>query len=385
MKRSTDRILTTHAGSLPRPSELVPLMRAVERGEPHDEGARAALVRQAVRDVVGKQIAHGLDIVNDGEMGKPGFINYANERLAGFERAATSGKSQWAGTRETNAFPEFYALAARGSEDKRLRMLCTGPITYQGQAQIRADIETLKAALPEGRYAEAFLPSVSPAMLAAFQRNAYYASEEEFLYAIAEAMREEYQAIVEAGFLVQIDDPGILLHYMRAPDMRLEDWRKWAQVRIAALNHSLRGISPERVRYHTCHGINMGPRVHDMPLEHYIDLMLKVEAGGYSFEAANPRHEHEWRLWEKAKLPEGKVLIPGVITQSTVLVEHPELIADRIERYASVVGRENVIASADCGFASSATADEIHPSIVWAKFKSLAEGARIAGSRLYRG
>lgn len=384
MKRSTDRILTTHVGSLPRPADLVPLMRSVDRGEPYDEKARAAQVKQAVKDVVNKQIEHGLDIINDGEMGKPGFINYANERLGGFERAASSGKAQWAGTRETIAFPEFYGLASGASEDKRLRMVCTGPISYKGHDQIRADIEILKAALLEGKVAEAFLPAASPNMLANFQRNAYYKSDEEFLFAIADGMREEYRAIVEAGFLVQIDDPGILGHYMRNPGIRLDDWRKWAEVRVEAINYSLRGISAERVRYHTCHGINMGPRVHDMPLENYVELMLKVNAGGYSFEAANPRHEHEWRVWESVKLPEGKILIPGVITQSTVLVEHPQLVADRIERFANLVGRENVIASADCGFASSAMSDEIHPTVVWAKFKSLAEGAQIATSRLYR-
>lgn len=385
MKRSTDRILTTHVGSLPRPPELVALMRKAERGEPYDQTACAALVKQAIGDVVRKQTACGIDIVNDGEMGKPGFINYANDRLGGFERVPLSGKSQWAETRETNAFPEFYESASHGGgSDKRVRMVCTGPISYQGRSLVQADIALLKAALQGEQFEEAFLPSVSPAMLAGFQSNAYYKTDEEFLFAIAETMREEYAAIVDAGLVVQIDDPAMLAHHLRNPAMSMEEWRKWAYVRVEALNHSLRGISQERIRYHTCYGINMGPRVHDMPLEDHIDLMLAVNAGGYSFEAANPRHEHEWRLWEKVKLAKGKILIPGVITQSTVLVEHPELVAERIERFAKVVGRESVTASADCGFASSATSDEIHPTVVWAKFASLVEGARIATSRLYR-
>jgi 5-methyltetrahydropteroyltriglutamate--homocysteine methyltransferase len=382
MKRSTHRILTTHVGSLPRPAELVEIMGAIGRGEPYDARRRDELVKAAVTDAVTKQTERGIDVVNDGEMGKPGFINYANDRLAGFERAPPNQKSQWAGTRETIAFPEFYAAEGQVI-DRRLRMQCVGPISYKGQAQIAADINLLKTALAGKTYEEIFVPSVSPSLLANFQRNLFYKTKEEYLFAVADAMHEEYKAIVDAGCLVQIDDPGPLAHYLRNPTMTLPEWKSWAMAEVEALNHALRGIPQEKVRHHFCHGINMGPRVHEMELVDHIELVLKVNAGGYSFEAANPRHEHEWRIWETVKLPEGKVIIPGVVTQSTVLVEHPTLVADRIERFASVVGRENVIASTDCGFASNAGSAEIHPTVVWAKFDALAEGARVASDRLW--
>jgi 5-methyltetrahydropteroyltriglutamate--homocysteine methyltransferase len=316
-------------------------------------------------------------------MGKPGFINYANDRLGGFERAPPNTKSMWSGTRETNAFPEFYETEIK-TIDRRLRLQCIGPITYKGHALIAEDIRLLKSALAGKQYEQIFVPSVSPSLLANFQRNLFYKTGEEYVFAVAEALREEYKAIVDAGCLVQIDDPGLLSHHMRNPDLSMEAWRKWAAVQVEALNHALRGIPPEKVRHHTCHGINMGPRVHEMEFKEHVDVVLQINAGGYSFEAANPRHEHEWRVWEEIKLPDGKVIIPGVVTQSSVLVEHPVLVADRIERFASLVGRENVIASTDCGFASSATSAEIHPTVVWAKFASLVEGARIASRRLWK-
>jgi 5-methyltetrahydropteroyltriglutamate--homocysteine methyltransferase len=383
MKQSSHRILTTHVGSLPRPPELVEIMRAIGNGEPYDPRRRDELVKMAVVDVVNKQVERGVDVVNDGEMGKPGFINYANDRLGGFERAPANLKSQWAGTRETNAFPEFYEPESRVI-DKRLRMQCVGPISYKGHAQVKEDIQLLKSALAGKPYEEIFVPSVSPSLLANFQRNLFYKTQEEYLLAVADAMREEYRTIVDAGCLVQIDDPGPLAHYLRNPSLTLEAWQKWAMGQVEALNYALRGIPPEKVRHHFCHGINMGPRVHEMDFKDHIDLVLKINAGGYSFEAANPRHEHEWRIWETVKLPEGKIIIPGVVTQSTVLVEHPTLVADRIERFASVVGRENVIASTDCGFASNAGSAEIHPTVVWAKFDALMEGARIASERLWK-
>jgi 5-methyltetrahydropteroyltriglutamate--homocysteine methyltransferase len=383
MKRSVDRILTTHVGSLPRPTELMELMRAVGRGEPYDARRRTQLVQAAVNDVVARQVAVGIDIVNDGEMGKPGFINYANDRLGGFEPAPAHDKSMWSGTRETKAFPEFYAAELQ-TVDKRLRMQCTGEITYKGQALIAEDIRILKSALAGKAYEEIFVPSVSPSLLANFQRNLFYKTSEEYLFAVAEALGEEYRAIVDSGCLVQIDDPGLLSHHMRNPDLTMAEWRKWAAVQVEALNHALRGIAPEKVRHHTCHGINMGPRVHEMELKDHIDVVLRINAGAYSFEAANPRHEHEWRVWEEVKLPDGKAIIPGVVTQSSVLVEHPVLVADRIVRFASIVGRENVIASTDCGFASSATSTEIHPTVVWAKLGAMVEGARIASERLWR-
>jgi 5-methyltetrahydropteroyltriglutamate--homocysteine methyltransferase len=263
-------------------------------------------------------------------------------------------------------------------------MVCTGPISYKGHAHVQADIANLKAALGARRVTDAFMPAISPTSVEDWQRNRYYKTQEEFLFAIAEAMHEEYKAIVDAGFILQIDDPHVATYYVIRSDLSVEQVRKWAEVRIEALNHALRDLPRDRVRWHTCYGINIGPRVHDLELKHFVDVMLKIRAGAYSFEAANPRHEHEWRVWETVKLPDGAVLIPGTITQSTVLVEHPELVAERIVRFANVVGRENVIAGADCGFATFAGSTEIHPSVVWAKVDALVEGARIATKQLWR-
>jgi 5-methyltetrahydropteroyltriglutamate--homocysteine methyltransferase len=263
-------------------------------------------------------------------------------------------------------------------------MMCTSPITYKGHELLRRDIENLKAALEGVRVEDVFMPAISPSNIAGWQRNQYYKTNEEYLFAIAGAMREEYRAIVDAGFLVQIDDPELVTCYVTHPALSIEQCRKLGETSVEALNHALRGIPVDKVRFHTCYGINMGPRVHDMEMRDIADIMLKVNAGAYSFEAANPRHEHEWRIWENFKLPEGKSLIPGVITHTSVLVEHPELVAERVEKFARVVGRENVIAGADCGFATFASAaQEIHPSIVWAKFKSLSEGARLATKHLW--
>jgi 5-methyltetrahydropteroyltriglutamate--homocysteine methyltransferase len=262
-------------------------------------------------------------------------------------------------------------------------MICTGPITYKGQSQLKADLDNLKAGLQGLSPAEVFVPSVAPTSIEDFNPNKQYKTGEEYVHAIAAAMREEYMAIVDAGFLLQIDDPHLATYYVLHPELSIADVRRWAAVRVEALNHALRGIPEDKIRWHTCYGINMGPRVHDMELKDLVDIILKVRAGAYSFEAANPRHEHEWRVWGEAKLPAGKILIPGVITHSNVLVEHPELVAERIGKYAEVVGRENVIAGADCGFASTAETKEIHPTIVWAKFASMVEGARIASKRLW--
>ena len=248
------------------------------------------------------------------------------------------------------------------------------PITYKGHAQLKRDIDNLKAALNGVKAEEVFMPAISPSNIEDWQRNAYYKSQEEYIFAIADAMREEYQAIVDAGFLVQIDDPRLVTYYIIHPEASIADCRKWAEIRVAALNHALRDIAPEKIRFHTCYGINMGPRIHDMELKDIVDIILKIRAGAYSFEAANPRHEHEWKVWKNVKLPDGKILIPGVISHSTILVEHPELVAERIVRYAGIVGRDNVIAGSDCGFATFAGSKEVHPSIVWAKFKALSEG-----------
>ena len=263
-------------------------------------------------------------------------------------------------------------------------MICTGPITYKGHAQLKRDIANLKSALKGVPVEEAFMPAISPSNIEDWQKNAYYKSQEQYVFAIAEAMREEYMAIVDAGFLVQIDDLRLVTYYIIHPEASIEDCRKWAQLRIAALNHALRDIPPEKIRFHTCYSINQGPRKYELELDDVIDLVLGVNAGAYSFEAANPRHEHEWKVWKQVKLPDGKILIPGVISHSTILVEHPELVADRIIRYAEIVGRENVIAGSDCGFATFAGSKEVHPSIVWAKLKALSEGARIASKQLWR-
>jgi 5-methyltetrahydropteroyltriglutamate--homocysteine methyltransferase len=380
MKRSVDRILTTHAGSLPRPAELLAAIQDPKR----DADAYPALVRRAVTDAVRRQVEVGLDVVTDGEMSKPSFITYVTERLSGFERSAEPGALPWAGSKEATTFPEFYEPMLRQSPNAAApRFVCTGPVRYVGHAQVRADVERLEAALTGAKVEEAFIPAIAPSNVEGRQQNAYYKTDEEYLFAIAEAMREEYRAIVDAGFLLQIDDPRLVTYYILNPRSTVAECRAWAEVRVEALNHALRGIPRERVRFHTCYSINMGPRVHDMQLRDVVDVILRVRAGAYSFEAANPRHEHEWRVWEGVRLPEGALLIPGVITQSTVLVEHPELVADRIERFAGVVGRDNVIAGADCGFASFAGSTEIHPSVVWAKLGALAEGAGIASRRLW--
>jgi 5-methyltetrahydropteroyltriglutamate--homocysteine methyltransferase len=387
MKRSTERILTTHAGSLPRPDDLLAMVQARAQGGRFDEPAYSARLRQAVADVVRQQVRLGIDVVDDGEMSKPGFIHYVNERLGGFAPSPDApSRSTWADSRETRAFPEFYAWFAQALPSpatKAAHLACVGPITYKGRALLQADLENLKAALAGVNLAEVFVPAVSPSNVEEWNPNRHYRSDEEYLFAIAEAMREEYRAIVDAGFLLQIDDPRLVTYYILHPEASIAECRRWGRIRVEALNHALRGIPEDRVRFHTCYGINMGPRVHDMELKDIVDVILAVRAGAYSLEAANPRHEHEWRVWEEVKLPDGKVLIPGVITQSSVLVEHPEVVAERIVRFASVVGRENVIAGSDCGFATFAGSLEIHPSIVWAKLSALAEGARLASRRLW--
>ena len=386
MKRSNDRILTTHAGSLPRPPDLLELIRAKSSAEPFDQGGFTTRVRTAVSVIVRKQAQLRVDVVDDGEMGKPGFIPYVNERLSGFEPDRQGRGSPWSGSREVRAFPEFYEWFGRTMPSppaRSMHMVCTGPIAYKGAKEVQADIDNLKAALQGATVQEAFIPAISPTSIEDWQRNAYYKTDEEYLFAIADAMHQEYRAIVDAGFLVQIDDPHLATHYITHPELGVEQVRRWAEVRVEALNHALRGLPRDRIRWHTCYGINIGPRVHDLELRHFVDVMLKIRAGAYSFEAANPRHEHEWRVWESVKLPEAAVLIPGTITQSTVLVEHPELVAQRIVRFAKVVGRENVIAGADCGFATFAGSTEIHPSVVWAKFEALVEGARIATHKLW--
>jgi 5-methyltetrahydropteroyltriglutamate--homocysteine methyltransferase len=388
MKQSAERILTTHVGSLPRPPDLLDMIQAKERGEPIDSGAFADRVKSTVAEVVRRQADAGIDIVADGEMGRFGFIPYVNERLAGLEaRPNPVTQGTWARSREHLAFPEYYAWAAQmpgaAGGAQRNQWVCTGPIAYKGQEALARDIDNLKAALGQVRCEEAFMPAVSPAQLAGWNKNEFYKTDEEFRVAVADALHEEYRAIVDAGLVLQIDDPQLASHYTTHPELDIAQCRNVAAATVELLNHALAGIPPEQVRYHTCYGINMGPRVHDLELKHIVDVMLRINAGAYSFEAGNPRHEHEWRVWEDGKLPEGKFLIPGVITHGSNFVEHPEAIAQRIARFAQAVGRQNVIAGADCGFASFSTTCEVHPTVVWAKLAALGEGARLASQELW--
>jgi 5-methyltetrahydropteroyltriglutamate--homocysteine methyltransferase len=385
MKRSDERILTTHTGSLPRPEALVELMLKRSRGENVDDGDLDGAVANAVDDIVRRQVDLGVDVIDDGEQSKAGFVAYVNGRLAGYEPyERPSGTTPFAGSRELLNFPEYYD-EHRGPGGHVASMVCTGPVSYKGQAELQRDLANLKHAIAGLPVSDVFVPSASPASIEGWQQNAYYDSAEAYLSAIADAMHEEYQAIVDAGFLVQLDDPWLAMHYMMDPAAEVADVLAWGALRVEALNHALRGIPPERIRYHTCYGINMGPRTSDLELKHFVDLVLSVRAAAYSFEAANPRHEHEWQLWENVKLPDDKVLIPGVITHTSVLVEHPEVVAQRILRFANVVGRERVIAGSDCGFATNPGGiPEVHPKIVWAKFAALVEGARIASDALWR-
>jgi 5-methyltetrahydropteroyltriglutamate--homocysteine methyltransferase len=390
MQRSTERILTTHVGSLARPHDLLEMMREKEHDRPYDPVRFAELISDAVRDVVRRQAAAGLDVVTDGEQGKVSFLTYVKERLAGFDQVEGETLLPPSWQREIDDFPEYYRsyMSKYSSAVAPMRvMVCTGPVAYSGQDALATDIANLRAALADadvtGKVTEAFLPSTSPS---GFGRNDYYATELDYLAAVAEAMRQEYLAIVEAGFLLQIDDPWLI--EILTDDGRSDpaERRRRAEEHVAVLNHALRGIPADRIRLHTCYGLNHGPRLNDIALAEVAPVMLRINAGAYSFEVANPRHQHEWRIWADLPLPEGKVLLPGLLGHATNYVEHPELIADSLCAYAGLVGRENVIASADCGFSSRASfAPEVHPTVVWAKFAALAEGAAIATKRLWGG
>jgi 5-methyltetrahydropteroyltriglutamate--homocysteine methyltransferase len=394
MKHSTQRILTTHVGSLARPDSLVPLLRLKEEGQPYDRQELARCVREAVSNVVRKQVEAGVDIVTDGEQGKSGFFTYVIERFNGFERKPPSpGKEMRprSAGREYLAFPDYYAWSERiaapfGGRSGRGHDvdICTGPINYKGYEAVQADIANLKAAIKGQAHEDVFMPAIASSYVAATFANEHYRTHEEYEQAVSDALREEYLAIVDAGFILQIDDPRLVTYYMMHPELSVEDCRKWAEKRVEAINDSLRGIAPEKVRFHTCYSIDVGPRIHEMDLKDIVDIILKIDAGAYSFEAANPRHEHEYHVFERVKLPAEKILIPGVISHTTNLVEHPELVAERIVRFAKLVGRENVIAGADCGFAASALRfNDTHPSIAYLKFAALAEGARLASKQLW--
>ncbi len=372
MKRSTERILTTHTGSLPRPAALLDGTNGSTQND---------TLRQAVAEVVRQQLAVGLDIVNDGEFGKSSWAAYVLERVSGFEvRQDELIPLNWLG-RDRERFPEFFAQEMPRALTGAPTEVCVGPITYTGQTAVKRDLDNLTAALPSGT--EAFFTAVAPASTGYDSRNEYYASDREYVYAIADALKEEYHAIIDAGLLLQVDDAVLANMYDYLVQQSPERYREWAQLRVDALNHALDGIPEERVRYHVCFGSWHVPHVADAPMEALADLILQVKAGAYSVEAANPRHEHEWRVWQDHKLPEGRSLIPGIVTHHLTTVEHPRLVADRIIRYAKLVGKENVIAGTDCGFAQSQTTQRVHPSVMWAKFESLVEGARIASEELW--
>jgi 5-methyltetrahydropteroyltriglutamate--homocysteine methyltransferase len=380
MKRSTDRILTSHAGSLPRPPALLEMNRAKQRGEPIDQSAWEAEVRAGVAAVVRKQVEAGIDIVNDGEYSKGNFLNYGDERLTGFERLPVSSGPTTFTRRDFQKFADFYreTYPNLGAGGRAVQPMCTGPIRYKGQAAVQFDIDNLKAALAGVDMAEAFLPAIAPGTFGRGQ-NRYYATEEEFLFAIAAALKEEYRAIVDAGFVLQIDDPGLPDTWdLLDPEPSVEAYKTYAMVRIEALNSALAGLPEDRIRYHICWGSWSGAHTTDLPLEHIVDLLLQVRAQTYSVEAANVRHEHEWKVWRDVKLPDGKILMPGVVTHKTNVVEHPELVADRIVQYANLVGRENVIAGTDCGVGG-----RVHPQIAWAKLQVLREGADRATQQLW--
>ncbi len=372
------RIRTTHVGSLPRPHDLLDQMKARLAGQPYDRERYDSRVRRAVAECVRRQVDCGIDIVADGEQSKPGFFTYVKERLAGFE--ARPGKKVPFFDAERQAFPEYYQeyfarAMTGGSIAPVVPMVCTGPVKYSGEEALRRDIDNLKAAMNSTGAKAAFMPSVAPSGAGT---NEYYKSDEEFFFAVAEAMRQEYKAIVDAGLYLQVDDPFMTDNFSD-PALDERQRRRVAEIHVEAINHALRGIPAGKVRFHTCYGINEGPRVHDPALGVVAPYMLRVNAGAYSFEAANARHEHEYHYWESAKLADDKVLVPGVITHASNIVEHPELIAERLARYARIVGPERVIASADCGFSSQATyKPEVHPSVIWAKFQAMAEGARLA-------
>jgi 5-methyltetrahydropteroyltriglutamate--homocysteine methyltransferase len=393
MKRSDRKILTTHTGSLPRPSDLVEALNVKELGGTFDARALDDRVRRAIREVVRRQADTGIDVINDGEHSKVSWMAYARGRLSGLEEIDSPVRFRGA-TRDSLVFPAAYEdmkvmLAGRSSAIVAKRTvrpkawICTGPIAYVGQEELRADIDNLKAALNGVAVEETFVTAISPSNLELYYENQYYRTAEEYLAGLAEAMRVEYQAIVDAGFVLQIDDPRMATHYNRTPSASIEECRKFMALRVEAINHALRGIPEDRVRFHTCYSVNIAPRVFDFELKHFVDLMLQIRAGAYLFEAANPRHEHEWELWQDVALPDGKILIPGVVSHCIHLVEHPELVAQRLLRFAGVVGRERVLAGTDCGFGTSGAGDEVHPDVAWAKLRSLVEGAAIASQKLW--
>jgi 5-methyltetrahydropteroyltriglutamate--homocysteine methyltransferase len=386
MKRSADRILTTHVGSLIRPKELLDELRAMQSGR-GDEQAYEQCLKDSVAAVVRRQAEAGIDIVDDGEFGKNiSWAQYALERLSGFERRPVPlEKNPFAAGADRTRFKEFYAeMDALQAPSSDWDSVCVGPITYTGTAALERDIADIKTALTGVAVTEAFLPVAAPASVIPDRKNEYYKNDEEMFQALAGAMRTEYRTIAESGLLVQLDDARAAVTYDRmVPPASFGDYRKWLERQIEVFNHAVEGIPADRIRYHVCWGSWPGPHTTDVPLKDIVDILMKANVGAFLIEGANPRHEHEWEVWENVKLPEGKILIPGVISHATNIVEHPELVAQRIVRYAKSLGRESVIAGTDCGFAQGPFHRRVHPSIMWAKLESLAEGARLASKRLW--
>jgi 5-methyltetrahydropteroyltriglutamate--homocysteine methyltransferase len=381
MSRSTERFLTTHTGSLPRPDDLVRMMYAKEEGVPVDRVALAERVRTAVAEVVGKQAEAGVDLVNDGEMSKPSYATYVKDRLAGF-----------GGTGNTFVYQDlvdFPNLARRVFGDpgrsRRKTPACNGPISVRDPAAAASDVENLTIALATVKRTGAFLSAASPGVVSLFFRNDHYPSQEAYLFAIADAMRHEYETVAKSGMVLQIDCPDLAMgRHIQYAALSLDEFRRRAGMHIEALNHALANIAPEQLRLHLCWGNYEGPHHHDVALADVIDIVFSARPSAISFEAANPRHGHEWALFERVRLPAGKVLIPGVIESKSNFIEHPELIAQRIARYAKLVGRENVIAGSDCGFGTWVGQAAVDPDVVWAKFAAMAEGARIASREFWR-
>jgi 5-methyltetrahydropteroyltriglutamate--homocysteine methyltransferase len=385
LQQNRDHIQTTHIGSLPRPHDLLDLMKAKFAGQKINQAALDAKIAAAVKECVRRQVECGIEIVTDGEFSKPGFFTYIQERLEGFE--ARPNQKLLLFQKEIAAFPEYYAQYFKeammgGTIVPIVPVVCTGPVKYRGEAPLRRDIDNIKAAATAAGVANdhVFLPATAPSGVGI---NEYYKTDEEYFHALAAELSKEYRAIVDSGILLQVDDPFLPDIFME-PDLDAAQMKRRAEIYVEAINTALAGIPAERVRFHTCYGINEGPRLFEAALADIIHYVLKINAGSYSFECANPRHEHEYHLFESIKVPDGKVLCPGVITHASNIVEHPEIIAERILRFAKLVGRENVMAGADCGFSSQALyKTEVHPTVVWEKFKAMRQGADIATKKLW--
>jgi 5-methyltetrahydropteroyltriglutamate--homocysteine methyltransferase len=385
MRRSDKKILTTHVGSLIRPSEFIKLLKAMDDGDSDAIAGYEHGLHAAVSRIVREQAEIGIDVISDGEFGKSAsWSRYILDRLTGFEQRSGIGLKEGevvAKGLDRDRFPDFYAEydKTQGFVGSKGNWACIGPVTYKGHDFVKRDIANLKDALAGVTVAEAFMAAVAPGSVVPDRLNEYYQNDSDFIFAVADALNEEYRAIVEAGFLLQVDDAHLaIMHERMVPRASVKEYLAWADLRIEALNRALRDIPEDRVRYHLCWGSWNAPHTADVPLKDIIHLLLRLRVSGYSIEAANPRHEHEWHLWETVKLPASKVLIPGVISHVTNVVEHPELIAERITRFAALVGRENVIAGADCGFAQGPFVQRVHPSIMWAKLRALVEGAQLA-------